>query len=472
MNSEQRKQLQAVGKQAFVRQEMIRLGFWPPSPEVAAQAEGAEQDLRIIYDEMIALRTEMADVEAKIAESENIPALLAEIRHKRIERVRAERIVRRERRAKEQIEKHAKDTEWRKRTIPYLGHGVSDGLVYEGGDPAKTATLNLPALATASEVAAAIGIPESDLAWLTYHRGAATIDHYSRFTIPKKRGGVRVISSPKRRLRTAQAWVLESVLSPVPVHEAAMAFRPGLSVADNARRHQAQAVVVRIDLKDFFPSITLPRVRKLFRSFGYNGGVATLLALLCTEAPRVAATLDGARRFVAVGGRSLPQGACTSPAVTNLLCRKLDARLTGAAEAMGFIYTRYADDLVFSHAKPEAPVGMLLDLVRRIIADEGLIVNEEKTSVQRVQHRQTVTGLVVNGGAPRVSRENLRKFRAMLHQCERDGVPAVSERLGQNAQAYAAGYVAFIHMVDPERARRITAAHPWIARWKQDGDGA
>ncbi|BDI30335.1 reverse transcriptase [Capsulimonas corticalis] len=469
MNSEQRKQLAAIGKSAFVREEMVRLGFWPPSPEVAELAAGAEKELRVYYDEMIALRTELNGVEAKIAEAGNIPALLAEVRRKRIERVRAERIARRERRAQEKIESHAKDTEWRKRALPYLGHGVSDALVYKGGDPEKTATLGLPALTTASDVAAAIGISESDLAWLTYHRGAATIDHYSRFTIPKKRGGVRVISSPKRRLRTAQSWVLESVLSPVPVHDAAMAFRPARSVADNARRHQGQAVVIRIDLKDFFPSITLPRVRTLFRSLGYNGGVATLLALLTTEAPRVAATLDGARRFVAVGGRSLPQGACTSPAVTNLLCRKLDARLTGAAEAMGFVYTRYADDLVFSHAKPDAPVGMLLDLTRRIIADEGLTVNEEKTSVQRGQHRQTVTGLVVNGGAPRLSRENLRRFRAMLHQCERDGLPAVSERLGQNAQAYAAGYVAFIHMVDPEKARQIVAAHPWIARWKRAG---
>ncbi|MEO7717346.1 MAG: reverse transcriptase family protein [Capsulimonas sp.] len=469
MNAEQRKRFEAVGKQAFIREEMIRLGFWPPSPEVAQQAEGAERELRALYDEMIVLRSEMSEVEAKITEAGDVPALLAEVRRKRIERVRAERIVRRERRVKEQAAQRAKDAEWRKRTIPYLGRGVSDALVYEGGDPEKTVTLGLPALTTASDVAAAIGITESDLAWLTYHRGAATIDHYSRFTIPKKRGGVRVISSPKRRLRTAQSWVLSSVLSPVPVHDAAMAFRPGVSVADNAKRHQAQAVVVRIDLKDFFPSITLPRVRTLFRSFGYNGGVATLLALLSTEAPRVAATLDGARRFVAVGGRSLPQGACTSPAVTNVLCRKLDSRLTGAAAAMGFVYTRYADDLVFSHPKSEAPVGMLLDLTRRIIADEGLTVNEEKTSVQRVQHRQTVTGLVVNGGAPRVSRENLRKFRAMLHQCERDGLPAVGERLGQDAHAYASGYLAFIHMVDPAKASQIAASHPWLTRWEQKG---
>ena len=140
---------------------------------------------------------------------------------------------------------------------------------------------------------------------------------------------------------------------------------------------------------------------------------------------------------------------------------------------MGFTYTRYADDLVFSHEEKEAPVGMLLDLARRILNDAGFTVNEEKTAVLRPQHRQTVTGLVVNrdgqGAAqPRVSRGDLRRFRAFLHHVERDGAQAVSQRLGKDALAYGAGYLAFIHMVSPEQAKRLQEKHPWLARWRKD----
>lgn len=243
-----------------------------------------------------------------------------------------------------------------------------------------------------------------------------------------------------------------------------MAFRPGRSILDNAALHVGKAVVVRIDLKDFFPSIVFRRVKGVFESFGYNEGVATLLALLATEPPRAAVSLDGQRRFVSIGERQLPQGACTSPALTNILCRKLDRRLAGASAGFDFTYSRYADDLVFSHAGRDLELGQFLEFARLILKEEGFTVNEKKTAVMRPQHRQAVTGLVVNE-KPRVSREDLRRFRAFLHHCERDGLDAVSHRLGKNAQAYAFGYVAFLHMVAPEQAERVRQAHPWLNQW-------
>ena len=468
MTPAERQRIQQIGKQGFIREQMTKIGFWPPNLEVQEKAAEAEKQLKALYAEMAKAQTDLSQVETQITESGDIAKLLQEVRRKRIERVRAERAVKREARVQEKAKKQAEETAWRQKTLPFLGAGVSSGLVYEGGDAAKVAALGLPPLVTASDVAGAIGIAERELAFLCYHRGAATTDHYSRFLIPKRRGGTRVISSPKPRLRVAQSWLLAQVLTPLPVHPAAMAFRPGLSVADNAAHHAGRAVVARIDLKDFFPSVTLPRVRRLFQSFGYNGGVATLLALLATESPRAAVTLDGTRRFVALGERCLPQGACTSPALTNLLCRRLAARLAGAAKRLGFTYTRYADDLVFSHADAGAPVGMLLTLARAILADVGFIVNEEKTVVLRPQHRQTVTGVVVNE-TPHVSRADLRRFRALLHQCQTLGVAAVSERIGKDAHAHASGYLAFLHMVSPEQARRVREAHPWLSQWQKRG---
>lgn len=481
-----RARLRKLGKTAFLREEMLRLGFWPPKSDEARQYAETLAALKAGYAELEPLREALAKLDREIAEVEDLTPILAEIRKRRIERVRAQREARREARMRQEAERRKQDRERRRRTPPFLGRGVSGGLRYEGGDARRLAEAGLPLVTDAAELAAAIGIEERELLWLTYHRGAATIDHYHRFAIPKRNGGQRVISSPKRRLRVAQRWLLNEVLARLEPHPAAAAFRPGASIAENAARHAGRGLVIRIDLKEFFPSIGFRRVKGLFESFGYNEGVATLLALLATEAPRAALTLDGQRHFVALGERQLPQGACTSPALTNLLCRKLDRRLTGAAASLGFTYSRYADDLVFSHEKPAAPAGLLLTLARRIVAEEGFTVHEEKTRVMRPHQRQSVTGLVVNAGsagvavseppthphthtpthphtAPRLSRDDLRRFRAFLHHCETEGLAAVSERLGRSALAHARGYLAFVQMVSPEQAERFRARHRWLS---------
>src|SRR6185436_17792305 len=119
-------------------------------------------------------------------------------------------------------------------------------------------------------------------------------------------------------------------------------FVSGRSTVSNARAHLGRSLVVNLDLKDFFPSVTFPRVRGLFESVGYSPAAATILALLCTESPRMAVDHDGTRHWVAVAERALPQGACTSPAIANLVARKLDRRLAGAAKKLGWTYTRYA----------------------------------------------------------------------------------------------------------------------------------
>ncbi len=461
-----RTRMQEVGKSEFIREEMERLGYWPPEAGVEQSAKEAEAQLQSLYSELRPLQSELREIDKELRLNGNVAQLLLEVRKKRIERVRAAREVRRAETQERNSRRREADKMRRQTTLPYLGAGVSAGLRYEEGNPALLERLGLPPLISAADLANAIGITTQGLAWLTYHRGASAVDHYSRFTIPKRSGGLRVISSPKRQLRAAQTWILTTLLNRIAVHEAAMAFRPGRSILDNAKQHTGKAVVIRMDLQDFFPSIRARRVRGLFQSFGYGEGVASLLALLTTECPRVAATLDGEKRYVALGARSLPQGACTSPALTNILCRRIDARLTGLATAFGFTYTRYADDLVFSHSASEAPVGPLLGLVRTVVTAEGFVVNEEKTRVMRPQHRQAVTGVVVNE-TPSVSRHDTRRFRAFLHHCETDGFAAVSERLGKNALLYAAGYLSFLHMVNPEQARRFQERHPWLSRFEK-----
>lgn len=318
----------------------------------------------------------------------------------------------------------------------------------------RAAENELPPFDRPAQLAEALGLSIPELRWLVYHREAAEKIHYRRFTIPKRDGTERAIWAPLPKLKAAQRWILRHVLEPIPIHGASHGFVPGRSILSNAKQHTGAKVVLKIDLKDFFPTISYRRVKGVFRQAGYRDGIATLLALLCTEAPREIVR-DGDRELmIALGPRCLPQGAPTSPAITNIACFRLDRRMTGLAKKLGWRYTRYADDLTFSlpaeHSGPPK-LGLLIGSVGRIVADEGFAVHPRKTRVTRQGGRQAVTGLVVNGDAsPRVPREMRRQIRAVLHNLKQ-GKPL---REGENLHQIA-GYVAYVHMTDPELGRAL-----------------
>ena len=147
----------------------------------------------------------------------------------------------------------------------------------------------------------------------------------------------------------------------------------------NAKPHIGSEVVINVDIEEFFPTVTFPRIRGVFRSFGYPETVATILALLCSEAEVSTVQLDGQTYYVGRGDRFLPQGAPTSPAITNIICRGLDARLTRTAEELGFRYTRYADDITFSGSPDSsANTGKALRRIDYLVAREGFQVHPKK----------------------------------------------------------------------------------------------
>lgn len=343
----------------------------------------------------------------------------------------------------------------------FLGKRVSGRLHFEGGDPEQLSEANLPVLRTFGDIAEALNVTPAILQSLTYERGADTTDHYTRFAIPKRSGGRRLISTPKPAMRAAQQWIRVNVLAPLPVSPHAAAFRPGRSIVDNARRHSGKACVIRMDLSDFFATVSFPRIRGFFESLGYNPGVATVLALICTDAPRSRVTLDGQTQMVIVGDRSLPQGACTSPDLANLVTIRLDARIAGLARKFGYTYSRYADDLVLSAESEEIFAAGVVSAVTRVCSEEGFTVNPRKTRIMRVPNRQLVTGLMVNHGV-RLTRKDLRRIRAFLHRCERSGLDTVSAELGKDARAVAQGYFAYVYMVTPSAAMKLLEKHPWI----------
>lgn len=342
--------------------------------------------------------------------------------------------------------------------IDYLGRGVSDGLADRTADPQKLTSLSLPLLATAAEVAASMSLPIPQLRWLAFHSDAASCAHYVTWEVPKKSGGMRRISAPLPRLRAAQEWILANVLSKLAPEPEAHGFAKGRSTVTNARVHERPEVLVTVDVKDFFPSITFPRVRGLFRSLGFSPAVATIFALLTTEAPREEATYDGTRYFVAIGPRGLPQGACTSPAISNLVTRRLDRRLRGMSKGLGWRYSRYADDLSFSATgEPTKRVGFLLARVRHVLEEEGFGWNDKKARVLRRNTAQRVTGIVVNAGTT-VPRRERRRLRAILHHASKEGLARQNRENRPDLGAWLRGKIAYVSMVQPAAGAKLRAA--------------
>lgn len=430
----------------IVLERMRVNGFWPAG-------ETIPQDPHEELVERKALEAEREKLlKSALAVADPTEALKAE-NQRRIDESRKRRAEKKVLRDKARRERRE---EWRQKKqadIVHLGDDVSAGLEGKQSDVEKLARSGLPVLHTGGDVAGAMGVPLGQLRWLTFHRRGAPLVHYHRWGIPKKTGGVRAISAPKKRLATAQRWVLTQILEKLKVDDNAHGFVVQRSVVTNARPHVKKAVVVNLDLKDFFPTITFRRVKGLFQRVGYSSAVSTILALLCTEPPRSEAILDGKKLWVALGDRQLPQGACTSPAVTNVLCRRLDRRLGGVAKGLGFTYTRYADDLSFSGDDAEQ-AKIVIARARSILEDEGFALNPDKTRVMRPGRRQEVTGVVVNEKTS-VSRREVKELRAILHNCAKTGLTAQNRENHPDFAAYLTGRVAWVRMVDARRGAQL-----------------
>jgi RNA-directed DNA polymerase len=254
---------------------------------------------------------------------------------------------------------------------------------------------------------------------LTYHLYISKPkDRYTEFKIPKKDGSYRIISAPNSTLKEYQKRIcvlLDSIYRPKPsVH----GFLKNRSIATNAIQHVNSRFVLNLDLQNFFPSITFPRVRGLLMNKPYNftDAVATLIAQMVTNK------------------NGLPQGAPSSPVISNLICSKLDSQLQNLAKKNRCIYTRYADDITFSSRRLKFPeeIARLIpsgkyptvELGREIvdiIETNGFLVNYKKTRMRSLNNRQVVTGLTVNK-ILNVNKKLIRQIRAMLHAWEKYGL--------------------------------------------------
>lgn len=328
------------------------------------------------------------------------------------------------------------------------------------GDVPGIALPDVPAVARMLDVTA------SELDWFADHgqwlrHAPMPLRHYRVRRMDKPAGGVRVIEAPKPRLAEAQRRILRRVLDPMDVHPAARGFRPGGSVLAYASPHVGSSSVVRLDLKDCFSTVAVPRVRAVFRRAGYSSAVARVLADLCT----VATPGDELRgldpwQAAVLRSRHLPQGAPSSPALMNLVLRRLDARLAGLAAAQGARYTRYGDDLAFSGAPDSA---LIAGVVPKIAAAEGFSVNPAKTRVMRAGARQELAGVVVNSRA-QVPRVEYDALRALLHNAARFGGQSQNRDDRPDFRAFVYGRIAWVGQGNPARRDRLLAMAERV-RW-------
>ena len=285
------------------------------------------------------------------------------------------------------------------------------------GDLEPKGVVLLKGLSSRREVAEILGVTWQQLAWLLYRNGRD--GHYRTWTIRKRHGqGTREIRSPRAALARVQGRLLPILQDAYKPRSAAHAYVNDRSVRTNAEPHVRSKYVLNVDLVDFFPSVHFGRVRGLFLAepFSCDERVATVLAQICCS-----------------NGR-LPIGACTSPLISNMICRRLDRELQELARAHGCKYTRYADDITFSTRRLRLPRAIaetaedgsvtLGEDLSDIIRTNGFNPNQTKTRLQRSFDRQLVAGVVVNERL-NVDRRYIRNIRAMLHNWSTQGLEAV-----------------------------------------------
>lgn len=286
---------------------------------------------------------------------------------------------------------------------------------------------NIPIIYNPSHLSALVGYKKEYLKKAALH----TSYFYRNFEITKKNGKKRPIAEPLPSLKEIQIWILENILEKVEVSPFAKAYKPKTSLIENLKFHKNQPKVFTLDLENFFPSIKIKWVEKVFLELGYSKMVSNLLAKLCTK--------DSA----------LPQGAPTSPYLSNLIFKEADAIISEFCKQRKIKYTRYADNLSFSGDFDENEV---LDKVTETIKTLHLRINESKTKLMTPDMRQTVTGIVVND-KPQVVFTKRNELRQAMYYIMKFGFEEhrVYKEINQaNYLEHLLGKINFVLQINPK----------------------
>lgn len=224
-------------------------------------------------------------------------------------------------------------------------------------------------------------------------------NHYREFKIKKRSGGYRLITAPFPALLEMQEWIYQNILIQIPINPCAHGFTAKKSIITSSKLHTGKKELLKLDLKDYFPSIKINRIISIFKNLGYPNIIAFYLASICSFE------------------EGLPQGAPTSPILSNIISKELDKRLLSLSKKFNLKYTRYADDLTFSG---ENIPSTFIKYVTDIITNEGFNVNEAKTrlyksNTDKIKGKRIVTGISVSEEKIKIPRKYKRELKQELH---------------------------------------------------------
>ncbi|MFA5302981.1 MAG: reverse transcriptase family protein [Candidatus Nanoarchaeia archaeon] len=250
---------------------------------------------------------------------------------------------------------------------------------------------------------------------------------YNSFTISKKNNkGVRQIFRPNDNLKSIQKNILKNILYSFGINSNANGFVKKKSIVYNAKKHINKQIIFKTDIIDFFPNITSDRVYGLFDRLGFNEKNCNYLTDLCTYK------------------NMIPQGAPTSPYISNLICFRLDKRLTNLALKLKLEYSRYADDITFSGKSISKSV---IDLIYKIVKDEGFMLSKDKSVFLSKGNRQKITGLIVNDKLS-VGRKNYHNIKRTIYNCKIKGVSSVFIDFDKDPREYLFGKISIFYEID------------------------
>lgn len=354
--------------------------------------------------------------------------------------------------------------------------GASDAFVSDVRKKAKPlADAHLPVILTLGQLAHAVNVPYRLLLKIVGRH----VNSYRVFTIRKRNGGRRYICAPEPVLGTIQRWIHDHILcsnhAVAKLSACATAYRPPHSNhIVNAKPHLGAPWLLKLDITRFFESISERQVYHVFHDLGYAPLVAFCLARICTRV--LPPESDIRRRSVATRWLSghthslfvnrvvghLPQGAPTSPMLSNLVCASLDAKLKGVADDWGLTYTRYADDMTFSgdiirHAK----AAKLIEQLSTLLGTYGFLVNSRKTTIAKTGGRKIVTGLSVEDSELRLPRSYKDKIRQELYYLRLYGIEGHCARIKQKNHfsylRHLSGRIHYVGLIEPALGKKMSA---------------
>lgn len=326
----------------------------------------------------------------------------------------------------------------------------------------KLTNKNLPIIYSLPHLCLLAGV---NIKYITKICNTNRISVYKRFKLRKKRGGFRVIQTPVDELKYLQKWILINILEKIPSHPSCKGFDKTLSIKKNAEVHLNREAILKIDLLRFYDSINERRIYGIFKKIGYHPNLAVSLAKICSIIPDTQFLSSFKKKELGLKNKIiekseglLPQGAPSSPKLSNLITISIDNRLTKLANKNDLSYSRYADDITFSGNA--ATLKKIAKTVYRIIEDENLFVNYSKTKLLIKGNPFFVTGLSVNNDHVTIPKKRKINIEHHLFHCLKNGVEEHIKKCGiknKNFKDWLLGNIAFVFSVEKKLGEKYFA---------------